>query len=78
MKAPLHRDEVDGCIVLIRLAGDSWGVARDQADCDFIRSTEIQSPSKTRLGVAGYDGSLNFVRVQRIDEEKIDRPEPSP
>lgn len=69
MNERLHRDEKDGCIVLIRHSGDCWGVARDQADCDFIRSTEKQPPGKTRLGIAGYDGSLRFVRVQRIEEE---------
>jgi hypothetical protein len=70
---PLHRDEEDGCIVLIRHSGDCWRVARDQSDCDHIRSTEVQSPSKTRLGLAGLSEDLHFVRVQRIAEEVIER-----
>jgi hypothetical protein len=72
--APLHRDEVDGCIVLIRHRGDCWNVARSQEDCDFIRNTEVQSSSKTRLGLAGFSEDLHFVRVKRIDEERIERP----
>jgi hypothetical protein len=70
----LHRDEVDGMIVLYRLPGDRWNVACDQTECDWVRSTEVQSPSRTRLGVCALDERTQFVRVQRIDEEPIERP----
>lgn len=63
---PLHRDEVDGCIVLIRMPGDCWNVARDQADCDFIRSTEVQSPGKTRFGLAGYRADIHCEEMELI------------
>jgi hypothetical protein len=68
----LHRDEVDGAIVLVRLPGDRWNVLRSQSDCDWVRNTEVQSPSKKRLGICGIDGKTRFVRVQRIDEERIE------
>lgn len=73
--APLHRDEVDGRIVIYRMQGDRWNVARDQSECDFVRTTEIQSPSKKRFGIAGLGGSMAFLRLERIDEEPIERPD---
>jgi hypothetical protein len=76
--APLHRDEVDGRIVLIRMAGDCWRVARDQSECDFVRNYEVQSPGRVRLGITGLDESVNFIRVERINEEPIERPEAQP
>lgn len=71
----LHIDEVDDCIVLIRIPGDRWQVVNNQADCDWIRDYEVQSPGKRRLGATGFDGQTHFVRVQRVDEEPIERPE---
>jgi hypothetical protein len=73
--APLHRDEVDGKIVLIRMRGDCWRVARDQSECDFVRNYEVQSPSKRRLGLTGLSADCHFIRVERIDEEPIERPD---
>jgi hypothetical protein len=71
-KPRLHRDEVDGSIVLIRHAGDCWRVARDQADCDFVRNYEVQSPGTTRLGITGLSADIHFVRVARIAESAIE------
>jgi hypothetical protein len=74
-REPLHRDDEDGRILLLRLPGDRWRVAANQEDCDFIRTTEVQSPGKSRFGVAGFSEDIQFVRVERVEEEKIERPE---
>jgi hypothetical protein len=71
---PLHVDGVDGCIVLYRQAGDCWRVARNQDECDHFRNFEVQSPGKRRLGITGLDESTVFVRVQRVEQELIERP----
>jgi hypothetical protein len=73
MTEPLHVDEVDGCIVLYRMQGDCWRVARNQDECDHFRNYEVQSPSRRRLGLTGLAEDTSFVRVKRIDEPKIDR-----
>jgi hypothetical protein len=74
MAEPLHLDEVDGCIVLYRMEGDRWNVARNQEECDHFRNYEVQSPGRNRFGLTGLAGTTPFVRVKRIEEPKIDRP----
>lgn len=68
----LHVDEVDGCIVLYRMAGDCWRVARNQDECDHFRNYEVQAPGKRRLGLTGLQGDTRFVRVKRVEEDEID------
>lgn len=78
MVEPLHVDEKDGCIVLYRMEGDCWRVARDQAECDHFRNYEVQSPGLRRFGLTGLKGTTPFVRVQRIEEEPIEPPPSEP
>ena len=75
---PLYRDEEDGCIVLYQQEGDCWRVARDQDECDHFRSTEVQSPGRSRYGLTGLSGTNRFVRVRRIEEQPIEQLEPAP
>ncbi len=74
MREKLHVDEVDGCVVLYQQPGDCWRVARDQVECDHFRNTEVQAPGKRRYGFTGISGTTRFVRVSRIEEERIERP----
>jgi hypothetical protein len=63
MSERLHRDEIDGCIVLYRMQGDRWQVARDQEECDHFRNTETKSPGRRQLGTAGLAADTQFLRV---------------